>query len=256
MTYCCGILVEEGLVMLADTRTNAGVDNISVFRKLHVFEAPGAHALVVATAGNLSVTQSALSILASGVRDPETGAMETLAGCLTMFRAAQLCGIALRQVTESMKPGLMEAGVAYGASLLLGGQIGGGGATLYQIYGAGNFIECGPDSPFLQIGEPKYGKPILDRFVTVKMGLSDALKIALLSYDPTIRSNVAVGMPIDVAMVRRDALNLELNYRVEEGDAYFADMSQRWSRSLAEAVAAIPAPPYGQAKTTKAKQKN
>lgn len=245
MTYCCGILVDEGLVMLADTRTNAGVDNISVFRKLHVFEAPGAHAILVATAGNLSVTQSALSLLQTGVRDPETGGMETLAGCLTMFRAAQLCGIALRTVTGSMKPGLEEAGVAYGASLLLGGQIGGGPPTLYQIYGAGNFIECGPDAPFLQIGEPKYGKPILDRFIRWDMRLDEALKIGLLSYDPTIRSNVAVGMPIDLAVLKRDALKLELNHRVEPGDAYFEEMSNRWADALQEAADRIPPPPYG-----------
>lgn len=244
MTYCCGILVQEGLAMIADTRTNAGVDNISVFRKLHIYERSGEHVLVLATAGNLSVTQSAVSLLREGVLNPASGAIETLEGCATMFRAAQLVGHALNQVTQTMKGALIAAGVDYGATVLFGGRIAGGPMALYMIYGAGNFIECGPDSPFLQIGERKYGKPVLDRFVTHDTKLSDALKLGLISFDQTMRSNLAVGMPLDLIVMKRDALSLELNHRVKPDEPYFHELSQSWSKALRDAAAAIPSPPY------------
>ena len=175
MTYCCGLLVEEGLCMIADTRTNAGVDNISTFRKLTVLQQPGEYALVVATAGSLSVTQSALSMMQEGLLSPDTGQIETLGRQPTLFRAAQFAGHALGSATDEVKAALADTGVAYGATLLLGGQVQGGPMRLFMIYGAGNFIECGEDAPFLQIGEHKYGKPILDRAVKFQTELYDAL---------------------------------------------------------------------------------
>lgn len=244
MTYCCGLLLNDGVVMIADTRTNAGVDNISTFRKLNTFERKGEFAFALATAGSLSVTQSALSLMSEGFLNPETGAVETLESQTSMFRAAQFVGHALRHVTDSVKNALEAANVAYGASILLGGQIMGHPPRLFMIYGAGNFIECGPDSPFLQIGEPKYGKPILDRALTYETDLYDALKIGLISFEMTMRSNLAVGAPLDCAVIRRDALSFDLRHRIEADDPYFHDLGARWSAALRAAHLEIEAPRY------------
>ena len=255
MTYCVGLLVQDGLVMIADSRTNAGVDNVSVYRKLHVFEKPGERVLVIATAGNLSVTQTALSLLREGFFNPDTGQIETLDAPTSTFRAARLIGHAVRHVRGSMEAptqdqmqaGTPGQGVNYDASLLVGGQVIGQPMSLYLVYGAGNFIECGPDTPYLQIGECKYGKPILDRALTYDTDLGEALKLGLISFDSTIRSNLAVGLPLDLAVMRRDALKIDIQHRVDAEDGYFHDLGQRWSRALNEARTAIPAPPYGPA---------
>ncbi len=195
MTYCAGILVQDGLVMIADTRTNAGLDDISTFRKLHVFSWPGDRTFGLMTAGNLSVTQSVVSLLHEGLPNPETGESDTLQGVTSMFRAAQLVGRAIRHVRAEDGPALKEAGVKFDVTMLFGGQIRGQPMRLFMIYGAGNFIECGMDAPFLQIGEHKYGKPILDRAITYKTHLYDALKVGLISMDSTMRSNLGVGLP-------------------------------------------------------------
>ncbi|MEN5080908.1 peptidase [Bosea sp. TWI1241] len=245
MTYCVGILVKDGLVIMADTRTNAGLDDISTFRKLHVFSWPGERTIALATAGNLSISQSVVSLLHEGVPSPETGEVETLLEMPSMFRAAQLVGRAIRTVRETDGPGLQEAGLKFDVSMLLGGQIKGGPMRLFMIYSAGNSIECGIDSPFLQIGEHKYGKPILDRAVTFGTHLYDALKVGLISMDSTMRSNLGVGLPIDLLVLRRDADEPELNYRIEAGEPYFNDLREQWSAALRAAHMAIPRPPYG-----------
>ncbi len=214
MTYCAGILVQDGLVMIADTRTNAGLDDISTFRKLHIFSWPGERTLALATAGNLSLTQSVVSLLHEGVPNPETGEPETLQNAPSMFRAAQLVGRAVRIVRETDGEALREAGVKYDMSLLFGGQIVGQPMRLFMIYSAGNFIECGMDAPFLQIGEHKYGKPILDRAVTFKTHLHDPLKAGLISMHSTMRSNLGVGMAIHMIVLRRDAEGAGLNRRI------------------------------------------
>jgi putative proteasome-type protease len=244
MTYCTGILVSDGLVMIADTRTNAGLDNVSTFRKLHVFEKPGERVIGLAAAGNLSVTQSVVTLLSEGLENPETGQSETLMDVPSMFRAARLVGRAVREVRQLDGPSLKEDSVPFDVSLLLGGQVGGGRLRLFMIYAAGNFIECGADAPFLQIGEHKYGKPILDRAVVHRTDLYDALKIGLISMDSTMRSNIAVGPPIDILTIRRDKLAAELSYRIEIGDPYFHDLRERWSAALRAAHMAIPRPPY------------
>jgi putative proteasome-type protease len=244
MTYCAGILVREGLVMFADTRTNAGFDDISTYRKLYVYETPGERVLAVATSGNLSVTQMALSVLAEGLVNPETGELETLEHTPSMFRAAQLVGAAVRKVKHDNKAGLEAEHVDAGVSLLLGGQIRGGPMRLFMIYDAGNFIECGPDSPFLQIGEHKYGRPILVRAVNFETEVYDALKIGLISLDSTIQSNLAVGPPIDLLVLRRDAFASELNYRIAPDEPYFRELSDRWSEALRQAHSSLPRPPY------------
>jgi putative proteasome-type protease len=244
MTYCAGILVRDGMVMIADTRTNAGLDNISTFRKLHVTSHPGDRTMTMASAGNLSLTQSVISLLQEGMEHPESKETETLDTVPTMFRAAQLVGRAIRKVQEVDGAALEEARLKFDLSFLFGGQIKGGPMRLFMIYAAGNFIECGADAPFLQVGEHKYGKPILDRAVTYETHLPDALKVALISMDSTMRSNLGVGLPIDIFVMRRDADRPELTHRIEAGDPYFTDLRERWSAALRAAHMAIPRPPY------------
>jgi putative proteasome-type protease len=244
MTYCCGILVHEGLVMIADTRTNAGLDNISTFRKLHVFRDAGKRVMALASSGTLSISQSVVAMLNEGMENPATGEIDTLMNAPTMFQAAQRIGHAIRRVHDIEGAALEAADVKYEVSFLFGGQIKGEKLRLYMIYAAGNFIECTTDTPYLQIGEHKYGKPILDRAVRYGIDIYDSLKIALISMDSTLRSNLSVGMPIDVAVVRRDVCDAELIYRIEPGDPYFHDLSERWSAALRAAHNNIPRPPY------------
>jgi putative proteasome-type protease len=245
MTYCCGILVRDGLVMIADTRTNAGLDNISVFRKLHVFQKPGERIMAIASAGNLSLTQTVISSVTEGIENAETGERETLMNAPTMFQAAQRIGRAIRML-HSIEGRVLEASdVKFDLSFLFGGQIKGERMRLFMIYSAGNFIECSADTPYLQVGEHKYGKPVLDRAITYDIDLYDALKIGLVSVDSTMRSNLSVGMPIDILIARRDACEAEVLHRIEPGDSYFTDLRDRWSSALRAAHNNIPRPPYG-----------
>src|SRR5689334_3134196 len=244
MTYCCGILVRDGMVMIADTRTNAGLDNISTFRKLHVFRDPGERVMALASSGNLSISQSVVAMLNEGMENPATGEIDTLMNAPTMFQAAQRIGHAVRRVHEIEGPALEAADVKFEVSFLFGGQIRGEKLRLYMIYSAGNFIECTTDTPYLQIGEHKYGKPVLDRAISYDTDLYDALKIGLISMDSTMRSNLGVGLPIDLLVARRDACDSEVNYRIEPGEPYFQDLRERWSGALRAAHIAIPRPPY------------
>jgi putative proteasome-type protease len=248
MTYCCGILVRQGLVMIADTRTNAGLDNISTFRKLHVFSNPGERILALASAGNLAISQSAISTLTEGLENPDSGEIETLMNAPTMFKAAQRIGRAIRHVRRLEGSALKAEEISFDVSFLFGGQIRGGPMRLFMIYSAGNFIECTTDTPYLQIGEHKYGKPVLDRAISYDVDLHDALKIGLISMDSTMRSNLGVGMPIDILLVRPDVCEADLNYRIEAGEPYFHDLRSRWSAALRAAHQNIPRPPYGNEK--------
>lgn len=245
MTYCCGILVRDGLVMIADTRTNAGLDNVSTFRKLHIYQQPGERVMALASSGNLSLSQTVRSMLTEGIENPETGELETLMNAPTMFKAAQRIGNAVRSIQRIEGKALEEADVDHGIGFLFGGQIKGGRLRLFMIYSAGNFIECTTDTPYLQIGEHKYGKPVLDRAISYDTDIGDALKIGLISMDSTMRSNLAVGLPIDLMVARRDACEAEVNYRIEPGEPYFQDLRERWSGALRAAHIAIPRPPYG-----------
>jgi putative proteasome-type protease len=244
MTYCVGILVREGLVMIADTRSNAGLDNIATFRKLHLFQKPGDRMIALATAGNLAVSQSVVNFVSEGLENPDTGEVETLHKVPSMFKAAQLVGRAIREVHRVDGESLEQQTAGFDVSMLIGGQVKGGRLRLFMVYAAGNFIEATIDTPFLQIGEHKYGKPILDRSVTEASELYDALKLGLISMDSTIRSNLGVGLPIDLAVIRRDALAAELTYRIEASEPYFHDLRERWSSALRAAHLAIPRPPY------------
>lgn len=239
------MLVDDGLAMIADTRTNAGVDNISSYRKLHIYKSPGERILAVATAGNLSVTQTALAMVAAGIKLPDSTELETLQTAPTLFRAAQLLGHAMASVRASINtpPTPTADGLNVTASMLLGGQIAGGKMGLYLIYGQGNFIECGPDTPYLQIGELKYGKPILDRALHSSTSLSEAVKLGLISFDSTIRSNIAVGPPLDLIVMPRDQFTGTAR-RIEADDPYFRDLGRRWSEALAAAHRAMPDPTW------------
>ncbi|WP_395650471.1 peptidase [Brevundimonas sp.] len=244
MTYCVGMLVNDGLAMIADTRTNAGVDNISSFKKLHVTQVPGDRVIAIATAGNLSVTQMALSTVSKGIKMPGSDQIETLETVPSMFRAAQIVGHALKSVRDEISPPSQEAdALRLSASMLLGGQVKGGQLRLYLIYAQGNFIECGEDTPYLQVGELKYGKPILDRALRPATPMAEAVKLGLISFDSTIRSNIAVGPPFDMIVIPRDGLT-GAQRRIETDDPYFKDLGRRWSEALAHAHRAMPAPPW------------
>lgn len=245
MTYCVGILVQDGLVMIADTRTNAGIDNISSYKKLFVFETPGERAIAMATAGNLAVSQAIVSLITEGLATHD-GVVETIWTTTSMFKTAQFVGNAVREVHRIDGPSLMQETGSFDVSILLGGQVKGGRLRLFNIYRAGNFIEATEDTPFLQIGETKYGKPILDRAVTVDTPIGDALKLGLISMDSTMRSNLSVGLPLDIVTIRRDTIEVDMQKRVNEGEPYFTELRHAWSNALRQAHQAIPTPPYGQ----------
>lgn len=244
MTYCVGFLVEDGLALIADTRTNAGVDNISTYRKLHHFDLKGGGFVAIASAGNLSVTQTALNLLREGLQNPDSGQVETLDDAASLFRAARLVGEAVRRVRKDIAPSLESGSVSSEVTLLVGGRIGQGPLGLFLVYSAGNFIECAPETPYLQIGETKYGKPVLDRSITFASPLWDVVKIGLVSFDSTLRSNLAVGLPLDLLVAPRDAEAPLVSRRIDQDDPYFHDLGQRWSNALKAALAAIPAPDW------------
>jgi putative proteasome-type protease len=244
MTYGVGVLVREGLVMMADTRTNAGLDNIATFRKLHLFDKPGEKMMALATAGNLGITQAVVSLLREGFRNPDTEQEERLLDQPTLFRAAQFVGHAIRQVHASDAAAMERSGATFEVTMLLGGQFEDSPPRLFMLYKAGNFIEATADTPYLQIGEHKYGKPILDRAVSNATDLNDCLKLSLISMDSTMRSNLSVGLPIDMVMLRSGSLNWEVNRRIDETEPYFHDLRERWSSALRKAHTDIPPPPY------------
>jgi putative proteasome-type protease len=241
MTYCVGLLINAGLVMIADTRTNAGIDNISTFKKLHVLADDKDRLIVAASAGSLSVTQSALSMIEEGLPgDPS----RMLADANTMFQAAQMVGEALSTAKRAIGATLQGTTINASASILLGGRVGDEPLTLYQIYAEGNFIECQPDAPFLQIGELKYGKPILDRILTWDSPMDEAVKVALISFDSTMRSNLSVGRPLDLIIAPSDPNAPTIQRRIDEDDAYFNELSAKWGRLLNDARTQVPDPPF------------
>lgn len=244
MTYCIGLRLKDGLVMLSDTRTNAGLDNIATFGKMHLFEQPGDRMIALMTSGNLGVSQAVLSLLADGVETPASGKAETLYSVPSMFRAAQLVSQAVRQVFTIHGEAMQAQGITYDIGMMLGGQIKGRSMRLYQIYSAGNFIEATEDTPFLQLGEHKYGKPILDRAVTYDVHLYDGIKLALISMDSTLRSNLSVGLPLDLLVYKRDALHTGIRRRITEDDPYFRHVREYWSSALREAYQRLPRPEW------------
>jgi putative proteasome-type protease len=241
MTYCVGLRLNRGIIFASDTRTNAGFDNVAQFRKMHVWEKKGDRLMVLLTAGNLAVTQAVVSLLNEGLtQDAEPGAAkETVMSVNTMFQAAKLVGATVREVHRMDGERLGPEAAAFSATFILGGQIKGEKPRLFQIYNEGNFIEATGDTPFFQIGEHKYGKPILDRVAVPDMRMGEAAKLLLISFDSTLRSNLSVGMPIDLLIYRTDTLEIGEERRIKADDPYFRTLSEGWSKALRNAFSNI-----------------
>lgn len=239
MTYCVGLLLNEGMVCLSDTRTNAGLDNISTYRKMFHFEEPGERVITIMTAGSLSITQTTLARLREAIEDPEATEDTSIMKAPTMLKVASIIGGMLSKVRGEVDEKLASMRQAATASMIVAGQRKGGAMRLFLIYPEGNFIEATEDTPFLQIGEHKYGKPILDRVVQPSTSLADAQKAVLLSMDSTLRSNLSVGMPLDLAVIEKDALRVTQKRRIEAGDEQFRAMSEAWSKALRDGFVQI-----------------
>lgn len=238
MTYCCAMRLEEGLVFISDTRTNAGVDHISVFRKLYSFSIAGERFITIQTSGNLATTQAVIGHLKNQI---DLKIEPNLFSANNMFELAELVGHTLKKVISDVTSDQQEQSNYY-CSLLVGGQIKGEEMQLYNIYPQGNFISATSDTPFFQIGESKYGKPILDRALTYETSLSDALRYGLVSFDSTLRSNVSVGMPLDAIIYKKDSLLAPTGKRIYEEDPYFTHISREWSDTLRKGLNSLPAP--------------
>ncbi|MEF9601133.1 proteasome-type protease, partial [Paracoccus sp. PXZ] len=232
MTYCVGLKLNEGLVLLSDTRTNAGLDNISTYRKMFFFEQPGERVIAVMTAGSLSVTQTTIARLQEAIDLPEADETSSIMQASTMLQVATIIGHTLNRTRREIVDQCRDLNQQASASMIVGGQRAGGEMRLFLIYPEGNFIEATEDTPFLQIGEHKYGKPILDRVVRPDTSLADAQKAVLLSMDSTLRSNLSVGMPLDLAVIRKDDCRVSHKRRILEGDPAFMAMSAAWSAAL------------------------
>ncbi len=241
MTYCVGLKLKAGLVLLSDTRTNAGVDNIARFRKMFVFEQPGERVVALMAAGNLGITQGVVTKLETAIKQSRTDAsIESLMTCDTLYRGAQLVGEAMRDVQKRDRAEIEAQGSAADATLILAGQRKGGELRLFMVYTAGNFIEAYDDTPYLQIGEHKYGKPILDRVIRPDTSIDDAVKAVLVSMDSTLRSNLSVGMPLDLCVIPADEYRANTQ-RIENDHKEFRQISDSWAQSLKSAFAALPA---------------
>lgn len=247
MTYAVGLLLDAGLVFASDNRTNAGVDHLASFKKMTVFEIPGDRVIVLMGSGNLSITQSVIGQLQawnSGAKPVRGRANRALNKAANMFEAARIVGAALREVFSLDGEHLREHGTDFNANFVMGGQIGGEAPRLFHIYSAGNFIEASADTAYFQIGETKYGKPIIDRIVRPETSLATAAKCTLISFDSTMRSNVSVAMPIDVLIYDRDSLKVGFYRRIPRNDPYMTGLSDAWSRGLTAAFEALPDPDW------------
>ena len=241
MTYCVGIMLDDGMVFASDSRTNAGVDNVASFRKMTVYERPGDRVMVLLSAGNLSTTQNTINLLDKNIHAGD--GREGILTVPTMFDVANLVGDALLQTHQHENTHLAQGNVDYSASFLLGGQIRGEGQRLFHIYAQGNFIEATQETAFFQIGETKYGKPILDRVITPQAALTDAIKSVLVSFDSTMRSNISVGLPIDLLCCRRDSLKVLMQSHIKEDDPYFNLIRRQWAEGVRQVFSGLPNPP-------------
>ena len=243
MTYCVGVLLNDGIVLGSDSRTHAGVDDFASFCKMTVFERPGDRVLVLLSSGSLAGTQAVISVLKQGV--DTDGGPGNLMKARTMFDVACIVSDAMRAIEHRDKQFLERNDLAFNASFILGGQIIGEPMRLFRIYAEGNFIEAGAGTPFFQTGEAKYGKPIIDRVIDPSTSLSDAAKCVLVSFDSTMRSNLSVAMPIDLICYERDALEVRKRRRFEQGDPYFGALSKKWSEGVRAAFKELPDPQWG-----------
>ena len=239
MTYCVGMKLESGLVFMSDTRTNSGVDNISTFRKMHSFEKLGERYITIMTAGNLATTQSVISMLAERTKAPEERNPSILAAA-SMFQVAQIIGDLLRETIRTREQTGLNAETAFNATLIVGGQIKGMEPRLFMIYPEGNFIEASDDTPFFQIGETKYGRPILVRGFQSDMSFESAVKLLMVSFDSTMAANLSVALPLDMLLLPRDKFEPLQKRRVSEDDPYYRSVSDKWSDALRSAFHSLP----------------
>lgn len=241
MTYCVGLLLREGIVLLSDTRTNAGIDNISTYKKMFTWEVPGERAIAVMTAGSLSVSQTVLARLQEAIDRPsDDNPTPSILALPSMQAVVEAIGNLLGDVRSDVASKLTEQSQLADSSMIVAGQRKGGRPRLFMLYPPGNFIEATEDTPFLQLGEHKYGKPILDRVITPDTPMAHGRKAALLSMDSTLRSNLSVGMPLDMVTIRSDTYRIETQERFMPGDPHFQAMSDAWSEALRQSYEAIP----------------
>lgn len=238
MTYCVGLKIDRGLVFMSDTRTNAGVDSISTFRKMYTWEMPGERVLVLLAAGNLATTQAVVSLLDERSKAPEDREPSILK-TPSMYQTARLIGDTVKEVISSSAP-VGQSADAFGASFILGGQIKGTEPRLFMVYPEGNFIEVSDDTPFFQIGETKYGKPILVRAYDPSMTFAETVKLLMVSFDSTVKSNLSVGLPLDLLFYERDTFEVTYRKRIGSDDAYYREISDGWSDALKSAFKSLP----------------
>jgi putative proteasome-type protease len=242
MTYCVALRLHSGMIFASDSRTNAGVDQIATFSKMRVYEKKDDRVIVVLSSGNLAMTQGVMNILdrhASAAEDESTIWTAT-----SMYDAAGLVGEALREMQRRDEPYLSQSHIDPGASLLVGGQIQGEAPRLFHVYAQGNFIEATDDTPYFQLGESKYGKPILDRVISMATPEKEAAKCVLISFDSTMKSNISVGLPIDLLWYPRDTLGVGMQHRIREGDPYFTMLRSRWGGGLRRVFGELPDPDW------------
>ena len=250
MTYCVAIKLNAGLVFLSDSRTNAGLDQISTFRKMIVYERPGDRFMVLLSAGNLSISQSIREILqVEQLKEHPDSEPITIWNAKSMFDAARVLGAAIRHVYERDAESLKQAGVDFNVSLIFGGQINGEGMRLFQVYSAGNFIEATPETPYFQVGESKYGKPVLDRVIHPDTPLDEAAKCALVSMDSTLKSNLSVGLPLDLVVYAANDFRTDKVVCIDENNPYFKMMHNSWGVKLREVFDSIEDPTWDDGKT-------
>ncbi len=242
MTYCVAMSLDAGMIFASDSRTNAGVDQIARFSKMRVFAREGHRVIVTLSSGNLSITQNALSLLEQRARGGDNG--PHLWNAASMFDVARLIGDALREVKTRDGPYLQQNNIDSHANFIVGGQLRGEPPRLFEVYSEGNFIEATPDTCYFQIGESKYGKPVIDRVVSRSTGLLEATKCTIVSFDSTMRSNISVGLPIDLVIYQTDALAIKLQRRIEESDPYFQMIHSQWGEGLRRVFAQLPNPDW------------
>lgn len=239
MTYCVGMLLDRGLVFMSDTRTNAGVDNIATARKLHTWEVPGERVITLMTAGNLATTQAVIGLIDERTKAPEERSPSIL-DAPSMFQIARAVGRTLKEVIADNAEGGAQATSTFGATMILGGQIQGSEPRLFLIYPEGNFIEASADNPFFQIGETKYGKPILVRAYDPAMSFELAIKLLMVSFDSTIKANLSVGLPLDFVTYETDRFRFGNQGRVQADDPYYQAVSNGWGEALKTAFGHLP----------------
>jgi len=237
MTYCTGIMLDTGLVFASDSRTHAGVDNIARFCKMTVFERIGDRVIVLLSSGNLAGTQAVISLLK---QRNDKNEVPNLWGAESMFDVANLVSDAVRDIDRRDGQHLAASAISFNASFILGGQIAGELPRLFRLYAQGNFIEASMETPYLQTGETKYGKPVLDRVITRSTSLNDAAKCVLVSFDSTMCSNLSVGMPIDLICYQRDSLEVRMRRRFDVGDTYFSELGKQWTEGTRQVFSHLP----------------